>query len=462
MPVLAAVVVPHPPLILPEVGRGEQKKIQKTIDAYQKAMALLASYKPETIVLLTPHTTLYSDYFHLSPGSGASGDFARFGAPGVRVSALYDTGLAAAIAAEAEKRGLPAGTDGERDKSLDHAAAIPLWFWQKTGESAGQTKIVRAGLSGLSPGAHYRFGQAVAAAAGEKRVAVIASADLSHKLAADGPYGFAPEGPELDRQITEAMADGDFGRLLRIDPLLAERGAECGLRAILIMAGALDGRQVDAGLLSYEGPFGVGYAVAAFAPGGPDGARRFADLYEREEAARIRQKAEKGDAYVSLARRALEHYVKTGGRLALPAGLPPALTGQRAGVFVSLHREGALRGCIGTTSPVTGSVAEEIMRNAVSAATEDPRFAPVTPGELATLEVGVDVLGEAEPVGSVRELDPQRYGVIVSHRGRRGLLLPALDGVDTAEQQVAIARRKAGIPDGAPLKLERFEVVRHE
>ena len=145
----------------------------------------------------------------------------------------------------------------------------------------------------------------------------------------------------------------------------------------------------------------------------------------------------------------------------MPDGLPPEMTGRRAGVFVSLHRLGKLRGCIGTILPVTGSIAEEIMRNAVCAATEDPRFPPVEPDELALLEYSVDVLSEPEIIESESELDPKKYGVIVESRGRRGLLLPDLDGVDTPEQQIAISKRKAGIGDGEKVSLKRFTVTRH-
>ncbi len=455
MPVLAAIAVPHPPIILPQVGRGREKEIQSTIDAYRKAMAFLAACRPDAIVLLSPHTALYSDYFHLSPGAGASGDFARFGAPTLTVDATYDQDLRAAIVREADAEGIPAGTEGEGDPALDHATAIPLVFLN---EVYPNYKLVRSGFSGLPPAVHYRYGQCIATAAGDKRVAIIASADLSHRLREDGPYGFVCEGPMLDKEITDALAEGAFGRLLHIDPHLADKGAECGLRSLLVMAGALDGRSVQASLLSYEGTFGVGYAVATFAPGGADVHRRF--LHPAADAGE--QPPHDADPYVALARASITHYLTKGKRLKPPPGLPPEMTHKKAGVFVSLHRDGQLRGCIGTILPTTGSVAEEILRNAVSAATEDPRFPPLTPPELAGLEVSVDVLGDAEPIASQDKLDPRRYGVIVSSGGRRGLLLPALDGVDTPAQQVDIARQKAGIPSGAPLRLERFEVVRHE
>ena len=122
---------------------------------------------------------------------------------------------------------------------------------------------------------------------------------------------------------------------------------------------------------------------------------------------------------------------------------------------------GNLRGCIGTIAATEDSIAEEIIGNAISACSRDPRFSPITEDELASLEISVDVLGETEPINSPAELDVKRYGVIVSCGRKRGLLLPNLDGVDTVEDQISIARRKGGIREDEPYRLERFEVVRH-
>lgn len=164
---------------------------------------------------------------------------------------------------------------------------------------------------------------------------------------------------------------------------------------------------------------------------------------------------------VQLARQAIETYVRTGRIIAPPPELTPEMK-QRAGTFVSLHdQRGNLRGCIGTIEPTQPNVAEEVIHNAISAATRDPRFPPVTADELDGLQVKVDVLSEAEPVCGLDELDPKRYGVIVQCGWRRGLLLPDLDGVDTPEYQVEIASRKAGIREGEPKELYRFEVQRY-
>ncbi len=163
---------------------------------------------------------------------------------------------------------------------------------------------------------------------------------------------------------------------------------------------------------------------------------------------------------VKLARQTIVQYVCEGKVPKVPDDLPEELH-HRAGAFVSLHRQGDLRGCIGTIEPVRDNVAAEVIANAVSAATRDPRFPAVCEEELADLEVSVDVLTEPEPISSLDELDPKRYGVIVQSGSRRGLLLPDLEGVDTARQQVDIALRKAWIQPYEKYRMYRFEVKRY-
>ena len=157
----------------------------------------------------------------------------------------------------------------------------------------------------------------------------------------------------------------------------------------------------------------------------------------------------------------MESYILNRKEIPVPGGLSGDIVSKRAGVFVSIHEHGKLRGCIGTIEPTTGSIAEEIIQNAISASTRDPRFDAIRPDELPWLEINVDVLGEAEEISSEAELDVKRYGVIVTSGFKRGLLLPDLDGVDTPEQQIAIVMQKAGIRKGEKIRLQRFEVIRH-
>lgn len=459
MPILGAFIMPHPPVILSEVGRGREQDIIATIRAFETCADRIRALSPEVLVVLSPHATLYADYFHISPGEGASGDMARFGAPKARLTVAYDQPLARMIADEAAKDGVPAGFQGERDRSLDHGTFVPLWMAAKGCPNA---RIVRIGLSGLSPLIHYRLGQAIGRAVQSlgRRAVVLASGDLSHKLAEDGPYGFSPQGPVYDERITRAMAKGDFLDFLSIPPELDESAAACGTGSFRIMAGVLDGVAVRAELLSHEGPFGVGYAVAAFEPIEPDESRKFGEIYRRGEDARRASVKANESPIVRLARLSLETFVRTGTRAKLPENIPGWMLKDRAGAFVSLKKHGQLRGCIGTIQPVTNCVAEEVLRNAVSAGCEDPRFDPVDVDELNELVYSVDVLGAPEPA-EPETLDPSKYGVIVTCGRRRGLLLPMLESVDTVDQQISIARRKAGIGENEPVTLQRFQVVRY-
>jgi len=295
-----------------------------------------------------------------------------------------------------------------------------------------------------------------------RKTVVIASSDLSHKLEDDGPYGFSSEGPEFDALITDALEKGDFLSLFMIPETVREKAGECGYNSLMILAGCFDKQDVEARLLSYEGPFGVGYAVASFTSTGENEEKNILEQFIEHtiEAAAARRNTE--DGHQALARQSLEHIIRTGRILPVPNGLTCELVDKQAGVFVSLHKNGRLRGCIGTTAPTTATVAEEIIQNAVSAGLSDDRFDPVSVDELPYLVYKVDVLSAPEPIDGPEKLDVKRYGVIVKSGSRRGLLLPNLDGVDTVEAQIDIARKKAGISDNEQIKLERFEVIRHE
>jgi len=166
------------------------------------------------------------------------------------------------------------------------------------------------------------------------------------------------------------------------------------------------------------------------------------------------------DQFVELARQALTAWVVDHVKINPPKPLPGGMN-KAAGVFVSLHIDDDLRGCIGTFKPTTENIACEIIDMAIEASTSDPRFPPVRPSEIANLDISIDVLGEPEPISSLDELDPKIYGVIVSSGYRRGLLLPDLEGIDTPQVQVEIAKRKAGIYGSSPVKLQRFKVTRH-
>ena len=445
-------LVPHPPLIVPGIGNGDE--IPDTRRAYEQIAVEIEKINPETVVIISPHSILYGDYFHIAPGKSAAGDFGSFGAKNVKFSVSYDEEFSRLIGDFAQKAGLPAGPLGERKPELDHGVTVPLYFVKTR-------RIVRISLSGLPVIDHYRLGMCIAEAGDRlgRNFVIIASGDMSHKLPSSH-YGFVPQGPEFDNLTRDRIESGDIRGLVEIDQALCEKAAECGFKSIVILAGAFDGCRVGTKVLSYEGTFGVGYLTAVFDETGDAESLLPLLLADRNEKIKTIRGME--DEYARLARASVEHFTRSGKRLKCPDGLSSELSGGRAGVFVSIKKDGHLRGCIGTTSPTETSIAEEIISNGISAASRDPRFDPITRDEFDGLTYSVDVLSPSEPIKGKEELDVDRYGVIVRYGRKSGLLLPALDGVDTVEEQISIALKKAGINHDEPYTMERFEVIRHK
>ena len=437
---LKGYLMPHPPLLVPGVGKGDE--VPATRQAFRHISEEVFAYQPQTIVMITPHAISYADYFHIAPGVEAAGDFAAFGAGEIKQRVSYDPELAKGIAEEAQREGLPAGSQGEKEKKLDHGVLVPLHFIQPT------CSLVRISIAGFSLLDHYRLGICIrrAAAKLQRRYIIIASGDMSHKLTREGPYGYLPEGPRFDALVQECLVAADVPRLMAIPPALSRAAAECGLRSLAVLLGALDGLALATTFLAYEGTYGVGYLTVAF--NATATAPSLLPLLGE-------------DPYVSLARLNVENYVTKGEVIQLPPDLPREMLQNRAGVFVTIRKKGKLRGCIGTIAPTSNSVAEEIIRNSVSSAVHDTRFSPITPAELEDLTYSVDILLPPEVITGLEELDPQRYGVIVSSGRRRGLLLPRLEGITTPKEQVAIALEKGRIAPHEEYTLERFQVVRH-
>ncbi|MBN2540281.1 MAG: AmmeMemoRadiSam system protein A [Bacilli bacterium] len=459
MPIIGRFIVPHPPLIIPDIGRGEETKIQDTIDAYNTVAKKIQELHPDTIIISSPHSTMYSDYFHISPGNKAKGDLGRFRAKQVSFDVRYNESLRNKIISACEKQNIRCGTLGEKDPNLDHGTMIPLYF---VNQYYQDFNLIRISPSGMTPLEHYQLGKTIRdTIASDLRVVWIASGDLSHKLKEDGPYGLAAEGLEFDKTLCEIIRSTEFNHLFDLDSNVCYKAAECGLGSICMMVGTLDGYGVDSTLLSYQNTFGVGYMVAMFNQTEELEDRRFLDVESRKRQRQIDQVRMLEDEYVSLARKSLEYYLSHHQQMRIPNDLSLELLQNKAGVFVSLHKNGNLRGCVGTISATSDSIAEEIIQNAISAGTKDYRFQAVRINELSQIDYSVDVLMPSEPITSKDKLDVKRYGLIVRHKYKSGLLLPNIDGVESVEEQIRIAKRKAGISEDEPFTMERFEVIRH-
>jgi MEMO1 family protein len=439
-------IAPHPPIMVPEIGREAITDVRSSIAAMSEFTRRLVASGAESVVLISPHARLEADSFVAYEGPRIHADFANFRAPKTRFNAAVDDNLLAAITRNAATENYRVVMISEPD--LDHGTAVPLYFLLENG---WQGNVVALGYSFLSNDDHLRFGGCVRGAIDEigRRVAFVASGDLSHRLKPQAPAGYNPAAHAFDDEVVDALRSNAPQRIIGIDQELRKLAGECGYRSILVALGAARGLPLSCEVISYEAPFGVGYLVAQICGGTAEG--REAIVADNDGLTEL----------PSLARRAVETYVRSGRQLKLPR-VATGLLAERAPCFVSIKTvAGDLRGCIGTIEPAKENLAEEIAMNAISAATQDPRFPPVAEHELSNLRYSVDVLFPAEPA-EIEDLDPAVYGVIVADESgsQRGLLLPDIPGVESAEQQVEIAMRKAGIHRGAPVSLSRFKVER--
>lgn len=271
MSLRAAYILPHPPLAIPEVGRGEEKAISDTIESFEKVGRAIARHKPESIIFISPHTAYYKDWILIAGGDVAEGNMSQFRAPRASCRLRYDDCLRSRIIEESIEEDIPAGTIGHSAQALDHGLLVPLYFISKylPPESYGSVSI---GGSGLDRPTLELFGRCIARAihTTKRRAILIASGDLSHRLKENGPYGYVPEGPEFDRAFCDVVESGDIAGFRKIDPVLSEEAAECGLSGFIMMQGALqeaaelEGASFSSELLSYEGTFGVGYGIATY------------------------------------------------------------------------------------------------------------------------------------------------------------------------------------------------------
>lgn len=413
---------PHPPIVIPEVARGQEKGCQATAAGMAALAQALCAANPEILLVVSPHAPYDVDSLTYLEGIGGKleGDLSGFQAGDVHFSLETVPEILQSL--------LELGACGVQAR-LDHGVIVPLYFLVGAGWR-GRLVVISSppSSSEVTPDL---WGKRIARILEDRpeRCALLASGDLSHKLKEEGPYGFHPAGPQFDELIVRGLKR-EPEILASLPEILVEEAAQCGYSSLLLALGARTG---SCRVFSYEGPFGVGYMTA--------------EIY-------------KSSPVAGYARACLSHHLEGRPTEQVDVPVDPLLMTEKA-CFVTLYQEGELRGCIGTLSPVRPTLADEICHNAVSAATQDPRFQPVQAKELSLITVSVDVLGDLEKVTDISALDPQVYGVVVRSRGRVGLLLPCLSGVDSVNEQLAIARQKAGILPDEEIEIWRFQVDRY-
>lgn len=460
--------MPHPPIVIKAVGHEEASKAALTAKAMDTVSKQISGLNPDVLVVISPHGPLFSDAIAIRGEEILSGNLADFGAPQIELKKYNDMMLVNTIIEKSEKEGIPVvkfdhklARRFDASNALDHGILVPLSFLKPYDFDY---KLVAITYGLLSPDELYRFGKVIAESVDALNLSavVIASGDLSHRLKDSGPYQYDARGPEFDDWIMKAFNNGHLAEIVAADDALCEGAGECGKKSIDIMIGTLDGLEVRSEVLSYEGPFGVGYGVAALThPEFSEGNSRYQEILDALAKQRSDRLASE-DAYVSLARKAINTFVESHVKISSPDNaLSGELSGPSKGAFVSIKNPGGLRGCIGSTAGTQPTLAAEIISNAINAATQDPRFPEVEPWELENLIITVDILSEGERIPSIQQLNPKKYGVIVESGFRRGLLLPDLEGINTAEEQIKIALNKAGIKENEKYQMFRFTVERH-
>jgi AmmeMemoRadiSam system protein A/AmmeMemoRadiSam system protein B len=438
--------------MVPEVGGKAAAEVRRSIAAMAELTRRIIASGAETVVLISPHAPLAARAFVAYHSPKLSGDFANFRAPKTRVEFVIDEDVLAAITEIAARENYDV-LDLE-NYPLDHGSAVPLYFLDRNG---WRGRVVALGYSFLSDEDHLKFGNCIRSAADGigRPIAFIASGDLSHRLKPEAPAGYNPTAQRFDNEVVEAIHNGSPEEIIAIDQDLRRVAGECGYRSMLVALGVAQKLPRACEVLSYEAPFGVGYLVAQLTNASAAANNAAAAIVTDED-------FDPAIELPALARLAIETFVRSGEQIAVPEKASVLLS-VRAACFVSIKTyAGDLRGCIGTVEPAKQNLAEEIIANAINAASRDPRFDPVSTDELSGLRYSVDILAAPEPA-TFADLDPKVYGVIVEDESetRRGLLLPDIPGVETAAQQVGIAAKKAGIPAGAAIKLSRFRVDRY-
>lgn len=472
---LSVVFMPHPPIIVPEVGLGQEISSQKTIKAMHEMAKMIATLQPSTIIFTTPHGNSFHNGTCILDKEILRGDFSNYGASEVKFEKKVNRELSKQINCEFDRNGYVSilMNDSEAKRygakaELENGAMVAMYFIDQYYRDYNIVHIT-PGFTDLKE--NYALGALMrnVTKKQDKSVLLICSGDLSHALKSSGPYKYHPSGPVFDKLVKDAIETKDPLSLISLDENFIEEAAQCGLRSFLIGFVFLDGRGYKSEVISYEGPYGVGYLIGYL-----EEDREFlnASLLKKIEdlkSIKYNQIIQREDDYIKLARKSIEYFVLHRRKLdfqqvkeEFSKGFVEEAINKRAGVFVSIHKGGALRGCIGTIEPLQHNIIGEIIYNAISACSQDPRFFPVEDYELSELEISVDILEEPERIDSKEQLDVKRYGVIVEKGHRRGLLLPNLEGINNVEEQVKIAMEKAGIEEDEGVELFRFEVIRHE
>lgn len=453
--IIAAALLPHPPVIIPEIGGKSCSQCKQTIQGMKQAAHILTAKWPDTILIISPHGPIFRDGPCFLSEDHLTGNMGNFGYPSISAEGWTDKKLLSLIGDEFKAihqnyllMDRPTADRYGRTCQLDHGFLIPFWYIEKE----FQPRYIISMTYGYQDGdSEYQTGQAIRRAIEKsgRRVAVVASGDMSHRLSSASPYGYDPAGSAFDRKVDNFLTEGDWSSIRYFPESLSDAAGECGLRSLQVLAGII-GSRGRMRIFSHESPFGIGYITGSVM---------------------LSLRGKNGSIHPAQGRKAVDPCC-----LLAKETITARVTGQpfqgndygtdwlheRGACFVTLYKDQKIRGCMGTLFPIENDLIHEIMGNAESAALKDPRFPPVRQEELPSIHCTVDILSELEEIMGTSELDPQRYGIVVLCEHRTGLVLPRAPGIYTARQQLSKALQKGHIDPTEPYRMLRFSSVCHK
>lgn len=430
----AAYIVPNSPLLLPMIHEEVHDQLQATVHAYHQAAKEIGAYHPDTIVIISTKAPGYKDYIHIAPGEQAVGNFAKYGHSEYAIAVEYDTVLVNQICSLAKRNHIPAGKRGDNAATLDSGTMVPLFF---INQYINSYRVVRISISEVDQDQLDRLGQCISAAAEDmdRRIVVIVSGELSKRLNSDSPYGYAKEAAVFDQFILSSVKDNDLEAWNHVNSDIGKASAQTILPALQIFKGAISDTLFRSALLSYEGPFGIGWMVAAF--------------HNKDQ-----------NPYCALARNALLYYWENGKSMTKLPKIDAQLK-RRGGVIISLYLHNELYGYAGSIHPMYPTIAQEIVHNAVTAGFRNSQKEPLTKAQLMRCDIRIYILSEYEPIFFIEDVNVKYDGLIVTGNQKQGVIFPNSAKVQTPQQLLDAALKKGGIDADEYYTIERFHLEQY-
>lgn len=457
-------VMPHPTMIIPELGDGEETKITATTSACEKVADEIGEIKPDTVIVITPHGPLFGNAVAFTNEEKIYGQIKKDDETKVFLNFDINTSLINNITTDLKKENINCVNINSKscelygiEYELDYGTIIPMYFIDK---KLSDYKIIQITCGEFSKFELYKIGMIIKKAVeeSESKAVCIASGELSHRLTEDGPYGYTPEGKNFDVEIQSLLKNGDVLNIYNMDNMKIDAAGTCGMNPLYTMLGVMNGNEVKGNILSYEGPFGIGYAVIDFSL-----SKTEINMYEQiinEKNKKFQNRLEDETIYAKLARESLTKFLMEGIKIEVPSYVTDEMIQNKAGVMISIMKDRKIVANSGYYLPRADNIAEEIINCAINLTSVNVNQTGFGIKDLEDIDIYVETITDVEKV-SIEELNPEEYGVYVRSGMKSGMFFPRIPGVETSEQQLNAALQQGNISSFDDYIIKRFKVTSH-